>query len=338
MRGHVTAASIKTNLYCKETPLALFVCHEPRVFPWNLCWALGQSLYPRGPPGQVGAGWEGALAGPYCECWVRMPLILSWLPSVCLGAALASLGAGAVPLGAGAGVPWLPEQDRGLGCAGSGALGWQGQAASRSLAAPEATQWVEGPFTYSVPQGHQDSGCIHLVLRPGLLSSVGLMVATCTCKHIAAEITAPLWVSLFKACLWWELVTIPGDLGRWSVILGHFSGWACTGTSCLFWPSLTWNASCGLSLCVVFAWELSAAVWGLTSECQSQMNRTQAPHYFLLSWLEGDLQLLHIFVMFPILSSLQLFWTPSLRCSTKSSQWFPTVLSPVSVKALESIW
>lgn len=74
MRGHVTAASIKTNLYCKETPLALFVCHEPRETSAGL-WA-GASA-PEALQDKWEQGGKGPLMGPRSECWVRIPLILS---------------------------------------------------------------------------------------------------------------------------------------------------------------------------------------------------------------------------------------------------------------------
>lgn len=44
---------------------------------------------------------------------------------------------------------------------------------------------------------------------------------------------------------------------------------------------------------------------------------------FLLNWLEGDLHLLHIFVMFPILLPLQLFQTSSLSCEYQKQPEVP---------------
>lgn len=328
MRGHVTAASIKTNLYCKETPLALFVCHEPRLFPWNLCWAPGRSLYCRGPPGQAGAGWEGALAGSIPWMLSQDPLDPLLIAQCVSGSCSGPQSAGAVPLGAGAGTPRLRDRNQGLGCAGPAPLGHWGDRARQPPAAwlpqKQHAEWrllslhllcpTRSPGFWMHPT-HAETGT-------ALLSQSGgghLHVQMHCCWNCSTSLGEFIYLKLASG----------GSSSQSLVIWG--GGQSSLGTS-LDGHALGPPASSDLPspLCIVFAWKLSAAVSGLSSECQSWMNRAQAPHNFLLSWLEGDLQFLHIFVMFPILSSPQLFLTPFLSCSTKSSQWLPRALPSVS--------
>lgn len=202
MRGHVTAASIKTNLYCKETPLGLFVCHEPRLFPWNLCWPQGRSLHSRAPPGQMGAGWEGPLMGPHRKYWVRIPSILSWLPNVCLGAVLAPRSRCRLPR--------LPDQARGLVCAGPAALGHWGDRAGRPPTAwlPQKQHGEQRLLSLPLPRSHRptrirdasnscwDWGCS---ARPVRRWHPGWPVTPANTslpelQHLSR------WVYLFKAC------------------------------------------------------------------------------------------------------------------------------------------
>lgn len=153
------------------------------------------------------------------------------------------LGAGAVPSEQVPAPPGSLSGLRGLVCAGPAALGHQGD---RARWPP--TTWLPQKhhseqrllsLHSSVPHGHQDSGCIQLVLRLGLLCSASLALAF-RGGHLhlqmhRSETTAPLWVSFYLK------FASAGSSSQSSVIWGGgqsslgTSGWTCTGAaSCLF--------------------------------------------------------------------------------------------------------
>lgn len=58
-----------------------------------------------------------------------------------------------------------------------------------------------------------------------------LHLQTHLCRNYSTSLGEFIYLKLASSG---EFITILADLGWWSVILGHFSGWTCTGASCLF--------------------------------------------------------------------------------------------------------